>query len=49
MTLDDLYPLYDADRGTLSTAGQRSLPAAGYATAGGERCRPGLRSASGSA
>ncbi len=23
MTLDDLYPLYDADRGTLSTAGQR--------------------------
>ena len=25
MTLDDLYPLYDADRGTLSTAGQRSF------------------------
>lgn len=23
MTLDDLYPLYDADRGTLSTSGQR--------------------------
>ena len=23
MTLDDLYPLYDADRGTLSAAGQR--------------------------
>ena len=25
MTLDDLYPLYDADRGTLSTAGQRNF------------------------
>lgn len=25
MTLDDLYPLYDADRGTLSTASQRSF------------------------
>ncbi len=25
MTLDDLYPLYDADRGTLSTAGQRKF------------------------
>ena len=25
MTLDDLYPLYEADRGTLSTEGQRSF------------------------
>lgn len=25
MTLDDLYPLYEADRGTLSTSGQRSF------------------------
>ncbi len=25
MTLDDLYPLYDADRGTLSTRGQREF------------------------
>ena len=25
MTLDDLYPLYDADRGTLTKSGQRSF------------------------